>query len=296
MLRRSILAALLSLGLASAAQATTITGTDTSSVADTLVCEAGTGGITVKKCPGPITASQVVISFDTTATANHLACMADSTGRRITDCGYSAISTLGAYKMLGNPSSVAAAPMEVAPTGLWGVPVLNDGFPIFIGSNVQINNSNNTSLPSALELRNTNPVVNTGADALWFTFVNNLDVVHTYGNIAFVPTNITSGSESGRIDISTYTAGASNYEARFGDGGQIGVPTGGKKGVGTLNVEKGIFPGIGIVSALPTCNSTAKGQIRVVTDANTTTFNATVSGGGANTMLSLCDGALWKIH
>lgn len=46
------------------------------------------------------------------------------------------------------------------------------------------------------------------------------------------------------------------------------------------------------VSALPTCTASAnRGIVAVVTDSTTTTFNAAMTGGGANVMMALCTGA-----
>jgi hypothetical protein len=49
------------------------------------------------------------------------------------------------------------------------------------------------------------------------------------------------------------------------------------------------------VSALPTCNSGRQGAHAFVTDANATTFNTTVAGGGSNKLPVFCDGTNWKI-
>jgi hypothetical protein len=49
------------------------------------------------------------------------------------------------------------------------------------------------------------------------------------------------------------------------------------------------------VSGLPTCNSGARGAHAFVTDANATTFNTTVAGGGSNNLPVFCDGTNWKI-
>ena len=49
------------------------------------------------------------------------------------------------------------------------------------------------------------------------------------------------------------------------------------------------------VSALPTCNSGRQGAHAFVTDANATTFNTSVAGGGSNKLPVFCDGTNWKI-
>lgn len=271
MLYRTILAALLSLGLISGAQATTVTTTDTSSVADTVVCESGTGGITTKKCSpavtstqiitstdtssvadtlmceagtagitgkkcvGPITASQVVTTPGSSSVAGELACMSGTTGKVIAGCGYSAITTLGAYQMLANTSASAAAPTGLTPTGSYGVPVLSGGSPAFTGARIYLKNTDSTSSTSVLEMQNMAPVVNTGSSSVQSVVKDSAAALITAGAMALIPTNITSGSVAARYDISTYDAGVSTYQLRLGGGVQAGVPTGAAKGAGTIN-------------------------------------------------------------
>lgn len=47
------------------------------------------------------------------------------------------------------------------------------------------------------------------------------------------------------------------------------------------------------VGTLPACNSTRKGSLYMVTDALLPTFLATVSGGGAVSVLVMCNGSNW---
>jgi hypothetical protein len=47
---------------------------------------------------------------------------------------------------------------------------------------------------------------------------------------------------------------------------------------------------------LPACNAAAKGQQRLVTDALAPTYNGALTGGGAVTILAVCDAAGWKTH
>lgn len=49
------------------------------------------------------------------------------------------------------------------------------------------------------------------------------------------------------------------------------------------------------VSALPSCSSTLQGARMYVTDATSTTFHATVVGGGSTPIMVVCDGTNWKI-
>jgi len=56
------------------------------------------------------------------------------------------------------------------------------------------------------------------------------------------------------------------------------------------------LPPAGLVSALPTCNAGARGQLRVVTDATAPAYNATIAGGGAVITMVLCNGTNWTAH
>jgi hypothetical protein len=116
-----------------------------------------------------------------------------------------------------------------------------------------------------------------------------------------------------------YTPGATNYERLVigqwnSNVAEIGVQAGGTgtlrslrmlAGTG-LSVEDGngnhvpvtasdVITAPVAVSGLPTCNSAAKGAHAFVTDANATTFNTTVAGGGSNNLPVFCDGTNWKI-
>jgi hypothetical protein len=48
-------------------------------------------------------------------------------------------------------------------------------------------------------------------------------------------------------------------------------------------------------SALPAASSTIEGAIAAVTDSNTNTWGATISGGGTNHVLAYCDGTNWTV-
>lgn len=49
-------------------------------------------------------------------------------------------------------------------------------------------------------------------------------------------------------------------------------------------------------SGLPTCNSASEGRLYAVTDANSTTFNAALVGGGTNHVMGYCNGTEWTVH
>ena len=66
-----------------------------------------------------------------------------------------------------------------------------------------------------------------------------------------------------------------------------------------LMVDSGLTPGsplLAIVSTLPACSSTNKGQLYVVTDATSPTYGGALTGGSSTTALALCNGVSWVAH
>lgn len=53
--------------------------------------------------------------------------------------------------------------------------------------------------------------------------------------------------------------------------------------------------GVSTVAGLPTVAAAGQGARRMVTDANATTFNSIVAGGGANIVPVFNDGTNWRI-
>ena len=62
------------------------------------------------------------------------------------------------------------------------------------------------------------------------------------------------------------------------------------------NSPTGQIPASSTVSTLPACNAGAKGTVVYVTDANSPTWNATLSGGGSTAVLGQCNGTNWTAH
>jgi hypothetical protein len=73
------------------------------------------------------------------------------------------------------------------------------------------------------------------AGAVTFTARNSANAVVGYGSIQSVLADVTGGSEDGRINVATVINGSSVIVAQFGPGLVVGAPTGGDKGVGTIN-------------------------------------------------------------
>lgn len=50
------------------------------------------------------------------------------------------------------------------------------------------------------------------------------------------------------------------------------------------------------VASLPTCNARSEGELAGVIDADSTVFNAVLTGGGSNHVMAYCNGATWTVH
>jgi hypothetical protein len=63
----------------------------------------------------------------------------------------------------------------------------------------------------------------------------------------------------------------------------------------TIGATGNVSIGTTTFSLLGTCNSSAEGSMRPVTDSTTSTLGATVSGSGSNHVLAYCDGTNWTV-
>jgi hypothetical protein len=92
------------------------------------------------------------------------------------------------------------------------------------------------------------------------------------------------GNTGGGVQIN----GPSNTQvARFPDAGAVIT--------GSVTASSYIKPGSFTVATLPSAATAGAGARAYVTDANATTFNTIVAGGGANKIPVTSDGANWKI-
>ncbi|MGH9679840.1 MAG: hypothetical protein ACRD4Y_07800, partial [Candidatus Acidiferrales bacterium] len=62
-----------------------------------------------------------------------------------------------------------------------------------------------------------------------------------------------------------------------------------------LFAQKGIKVGTATFSSLVACGNSLEGAMRAVTDSTTSTWGATITGGGANHVLAYCDGTNWTV-
>jgi hypothetical protein len=65
---------------------------------------------------------------------------------------------------------------------------------------------------------------------------------------------------------------------------------------GILHTGQGVLLPLTTVSALPTCNSAAKGWLYAVSDATAPTYNGALTGGGAVSVPVYCNGTSWTSH
>jgi hypothetical protein len=96
-----------------------------------------------------------------------------------------------------------------------------------------------------------------------------------YGGQILDPTN---GSEDGRARIVALVAGAATNIALFGPGVQIGSPTGGDQGAGTLNMDNAIFrDGTQVVNTRVTGYGDPFGALSRATFSTTTVTTAALA-------------------
>lgn len=79
------------------------------------------------------------------------------------------------------------------------------------------------------------PASSDGLGILSFYGENSADEKTLYSQLTTTIVDATDGSEDGRFDFYTIIAGSSGVRVKVGSGMQLGTPTGGDKGAGTLN-------------------------------------------------------------
>lgn len=112
------------------------------------------------------------------------------------------------------------------------------------------------------------------------------------GNQFNTTVSVTGGANivsSSNIYGSTFTVGGTVAVTSLGDTGSAPTFSGSGRYIKSGNIAPVA------VASLPSCVAGRKGQSQYVTDANATTFNAIVAGGGANVIRVGCDGTNWRI-
>lgn len=143
----------------------------------------------------------------------------------------------------------------------------------------------------------------------------------TGGHEFFVNTNVPAlmicggySCPQGNIGIGTASPAVSLDDSQKTDALALPVGTTGQRPTGgngmiRYNSSSSAFEGFGastwtpfavaippaVFASLPTCNSSAEGQYRAVTDSTANTWGATVTGGGANHVFAYCDGTNWTV-
>lgn len=111
-------------------------------------------------------------------------------------------------------------------------------------------------------------------------------------------TSVEPGGTNGVMNLGDDTSlGAGHINAHWNDawfGGTLTTTTG--VVTGNLFVGGAAVLHLEIVSSLPTCNSGTEGWMFGVTDATSTTFNATLAGSGSNHVIAYCNSANWTVH
>jgi len=99
-----------------------------------------------------------------------------------------------------------------------------------------------------------------------------------------------SGSSIGQLYADTF-----NFQRASGSTTHFIMGLTGNTSIRPLTCSSWVKPASFTVSTLPSAATAGAGARAYVTDSNSTTFNATVAGGGANKIGVISDGANWKI-
>jgi len=159
--------------------------------------------------------------------------------------------------------------------------------------------TNDTATTPIITQRHTRatPTNNDGVGAFRFEGTNSTPANFIYATIAAVADSIVAGAEAGTLRFNTSVAGTNGERFRIGQGVQVNTGSAlTDPGLGNLRVAGGVQVAISTVALLPSCNGPLEGMMRGVTDANSTTYNATAAGAGTNHMPVYCNGTNWVLH
>jgi hypothetical protein len=136
---------------------------------------------------------------------------------------------------------------------------------------------------------------NNGNTAKWSHCYRSDDgVTDTFGVVSSKTVNTGSTtSDSQSLTFVSYLSGTQKAQAvYFGSDGDFHATAG-------MQVNGGLKLHVYTVAQLTsayTCNSGNEGLLASVSDANSTTFNATLVGGGSNHVLAYCNGTAFTVH
>lgn len=108
-------------------------------------------------------------------------------------------------------------------------------------------------------------------------------------NITIGNDNLAAGSEEGDLKFAVQTGKTQHWSINAVD--QMTLDANGlHMSVGPIQLK------VVATASLPTCAAGNEGEEMGVNDANSTTFNAAVAGGGSNHVIAYCNGSGWTIH
>ncbi|MET4170828.1 hypothetical protein ABIB99_001910 [Bradyrhizobium sp. LA6.1] len=203
-------------------------------------------------------------------------------GVRINSLNAAQLSTLG-------PGNIQCANVGV------NVINMNDNFTITGLTLGSVSGTNPTLIQIGAGVLNGPDIVSCESEAGSFAVVDNATGgTQNWSGNQFNQPSIIQGSvitvSTGNI-YSTLTVSGNAAVTSIGDVIVGGPPTLG--GSGRFITAGNILPAP--VAALPACVPGRRGQSQYVTDANATTFNSVVAGGGSNILRVGCDGTNWRI-
>lgn len=109
---------------------------------------------------------------------------------------------------------------------------------------------------------------------------------------AFNITGPASATIANLVTVTGVATGSSPIVSGGGSDTNVSLTLSGK-GTGGVIISGPLTPAQKTVSTLPTCNSGSKGQMFVVTDADSPTWDGTLSGSGSTVVGALCNGSNW---
>jgi hypothetical protein len=101
---------------------------------------------------------------------------------------------------------------------------------------------------------------------------------------------VLSANTHGTLTYDTSQYSSSNLTDNSSGGWVISDPGGTVSVVPSFHIDI-----VKLYSNLPACNSAAEGKIQPIGDSTTTTWGASISGGGSHHVLAYCDGTTWTV-
>lgn len=138
-----------------------------------------------------------------------------------------------------------------------------------------------------LDRNSASPATNDVIGQTFFRGRNSVGSTIDYVNFETVITDATNGSEDAKLNINGYVGGANTLLATIGAGMQLGSPTGGDKGTGTVNAASTIYQNNVAVPTISSSDTLTNKTVNLSSNTLTGTtaqFNTALSDGDFATL------------